>query len=670
MWLSVREVSELIGIAERNVREHIYKGKYQIREIQDATVGGRGGKSYQIHISSLPPEARKKYLKKFSEGKSDEVKPDQDILINIDTEATLSILARYINKYGVEEVDHVLQVESAIKDIESALDRLELGRRVKKWAKIFDVTDVTIRIWRKEYKNHGLISLFRKERSEKGIRKSTCEAVADRLKAVYLSKSKPTIKEAYKKVKKEVQSTGPETCMECYYSEQCTDAARNGWKIGSYKTAQQVIKELSFGVKKLKREGLQKCRADAMPKGRVDFTKYKVNERWIGDHHVCDFFCVDEYGRLARPQLTVWEDARSRVIVGLALSFQGNSYTIGLAFAHAILPKPDSPIKGIPKEVLMDNGKDYRSHYLGQQERITGRHEWTPEIRGVFSILGITAHYTKPYSGWAKPVESHFRTFKIQFSYKMPGYTGGSPDKRPEDLEKELKKLKAEGKIPTLKEAFDMITDWIMNEYHHQIHSELGDTPMNVYLNAPRYEGGTVSKEVANLLIHHTEKRKAGRDGIRFRKALYKNRALYPLQEKWIQVRFDPFDLSSIIVEHDGKFVCIAERYTAMRTQEDIEANAREQSYFMNQSHEIYEGYVRRSTPVRRKKSKEVAVGVTLDKPAQDDVVRITGLEQAAKMRQKCNAGKKPTPPPTQEKSLAQLYLEEAYEQMKQASNK
>jgi transposase InsO family protein len=647
------------------VRKKIYNGEYLVREIS-APKGGNNGKAYQIHFTSLPPEARQKYLEKLGTGKDDGAETSQNA--PEEKEAAFLTLAGYINKYGNDEVDQALQIEAAIKDIESTRDRLEVGRRVQKWVRLFDVTDKTIRNWRRDYAAHGLTGLFRKERSEKGIKKSSCEAAADRLKLIYLDDNRTTLKEAYKQLKKEILDTGPETCSKCYYSSQCADTDKNGWKVGSYKTAQRIIKELEFGEEKCYREGLQKCRADAMPKGRVDFTKYKVNERWIGDHHNCDFFCADEYGRLARPQLTVWEDARSRVITGLTLSFQGNSHTIGLAFAHGILPKPDSPIKGVPREVLIDNGKDYRSHYLGQTEKITGRHEWTSEMRGVFSILGITAHYTKPYSGWAKPVESFFRTFKMQFSYKMPGYTGGSPDKRPEGLEEELKKLKAEGKIPTLKVAFDRIIDWIMNEYHHQIHGELGDTPMNVYLNAPRYEGGTVSKKVAEVLLYHTEERTAGRDGIRFKNALYKDRALYSLQDKKVIVRYDPLDLSSIIVEHEGKCVCTAERYTAMQTQEDVEANAKEQAYYMGRIKEKYEGYKRGSTPVRRKKSKEVVVGETLDKPDEKDVVRITGLEQAAKMRKKNTSSKKPTPPPETEESTGFEWYDQGYEEFKKAA--
>lgn len=664
MWLIVNEVADLLEVSDRTIRTRIYEGQFKAREIKSNQVGRRGGKTYQIHISSLPPEARRKYIENIMSGKINKPEKPKPNATSDHTGAVPLILTEYIKRFGSEAVDAAIQIEKAIQDIEGTSNRIELGQRAKHWANHFEVDERTLRNWRRDYAAEGLVGLLRKEREDKGNRQSTCNAVIDRLKVVYLDKNRVTLKEAYKQVQSEAKQTGPETCTKCHYEESCTDMAGNGWKIGSYKTALRIINELEYGELKRYRGGLQECRADAMPKGRVDFTKYQINERWVSDHHVCDFYCVDENGYLARPQLTIWQDFRSRVVTGLALSFQGNARTIGLAFAHGILPKPDSQIKGIPKEVLMDNGKDYRSHYLGQPEKVTGNHEFTTEMRGLFSILKIQSHYCKPYSPWGKPCESFFKTFKIQFSVHMPGYTNGSPDTRPENLEKDLKKLKAEGKIMTIPQAYEMILNWIINDYHNNIHSELGDSPINIYMTAPRYEGGTVSKEVASILLHHTETRTVRRDGINFKKALYKHRELYPLQEKEVVVRFDPYDLSEIIIEHEGKTVCIAERYTPMRTQEDIEANAKEQAYYMKRIKDKHEMYRTGSTPVRRGKSKEAVIGELLDKPGQEDVVRITGLEQAAKKRRKGLGNSQTTPPPAAEAMEHKWYLD-GYEQFK-----
>ncbi|MDW7683412.1 MAG: Mu transposase C-terminal domain-containing protein [Bacillota bacterium] len=607
MWLSVSKVAELLRISDRAVRKKIASGEFRIKEMQNTRA--HAGKTYLIHLTSLPSEAQKKFINDSCTDK-DSLVGDSNQSSDSDNDA---VFYEYIRKYGAEELDRVLEVEAAIKDIESTRTRKELGEKSKQWAQHFGVTDRVVRLWRKEYKSKGIVGLFRKQRQDKGNVRSTCQPVADRLKYVYLQPNRLTIREVYKQVSAEVRETNEDTCNECFYGENCEEPVKSGWIIGSYETAARILDSLEYGEKKRYREGLQACRKDAMPKGRVDFTKYLVNERWVSDHHVCDFYCVDEHGYLARPQLTIWQDFRARVVTGLTLSFQGNGKTIGLAFYHGILPKPDSPIKGIPKETLMDNGKDYRSHYLGQPERITGRHEWTPEMRGLFAVLKVDPHFCKPYSPWGKINESFFRTFKIQFSVHVPGYTGGSPDTRPENHEKELKKLHKEGKIPTLPEAFERIKNWIFNDYHNAVHDELGDTPLNVYQNTPRYEGGTVSKEVANVLLYDTETRKVGRDGIRFKKALYKDRALYELQEEKVVVRFDPLNLGEIIVEHEGKLVCVAQRYTPMATQEDIANNAKEQHYYMNRIKEKNEGYKTGSSSGRRVKSREVITGEVRD---------------------------------------------------------
>jgi putative transposase len=664
MWLSVKEASELLDITDRAVRKHIDNGRFKVKKIKGKH-GGRGGKSYKIHISSLPPEARMKYLDKFRSETDNELSQNKSIPYFEDASNASQQLNEYINKYGTDAVDKAIQVEAAIQDIGASENRKEIGTKTKYWAAQFGVTEKTIRYWRRKYSSDGFIGLLRRNRQDKGSRKNTCEAAADRLKYVYLSGNQPTIREAHRQVMREVKDTSSETCNVCYYFESCDDEEKIGWKIGSYKTATRILDELEFGEKELYRSGLQKCRANAMPKGRVDFTKYLVNERWVSDHHDCDFYCIDERGYLAKPQLTIWQDSRSRVVTGLALSFQGNAKVIGLAFAHGMLPKPNSPIKGFPKEALMDNGKDYRSHYLGRSEKFTGKREFSSEMRGLFSTLGIEPHYCKPYSPWGKINESFFRTFKMQFSVHMPGYTGGTPEARPENHEKELKKLQAKGMVPTLTEAFNKIIDWINNEYHVTEHSELGDTPLNVYLTAPRYEGGIVSKEVAAVLLYDKVERTVRRDGIYFNNNLYKSRELYEMQGKKVVVKYDPFDLDEVIIESKGKVICLAERYTPMRTQEDVENNAKEQAYYMGRLKDKYKNYKQGFTPTKRKKSKEIVTGEVLDRPGEDDVVRVTGIEQAAKKRNKKSSSKKKTAEPNTQGSLAHQWYEEAFNEFK-----
>lgn len=198
-------------------------------------------------LNAVQTEIQKLAVQTEIQGLSEKITGLQVPLAAITESVTL--LSHQLASFTLEgtalmKVDKALQIKEAIQDIEAAPDRLEVGRRTKKWANLFEVTDAAIRNWRKNYASHGFTGLFRKEHPGKGIRKSTCAAAADRLKLVYLSTNRPTLKEVYKQIQDEVKSTGPETCSECCYFDQCADSEKAGWKIGSYKTAQRVIKEI------------------------------------------------------------------------------------------------------------------------------------------------------------------------------------------------------------------------------------------------------------------------------------------------------------------------------------------------------------------------------------------------------------------------------------------
>ncbi|MCX8031725.1 MAG: hypothetical protein N3A59_09150, partial [Thermodesulfovibrionales bacterium] len=60
IWLERWEVEKLLGISQQAISKAIKKGKFVVKEAY-----GNGGKRYLIALSSLPAEARVKYLEKF-----------------------------------------------------------------------------------------------------------------------------------------------------------------------------------------------------------------------------------------------------------------------------------------------------------------------------------------------------------------------------------------------------------------------------------------------------------------------------------------------------------------------------------------------------------------------------------------------------------------------------
>jgi transposase InsO family protein len=111
----------------------------------------------------------------------------------------------------------------------------------------------------------------------------------------------------------------------------------------------------------------------------------------------------------ARPWLTVWQDVRSRKVVGWEL-FVGDPCTdnIILAFRRAVMKH------GVPESVWTDNGRDYDSWALQgrtKKERHAARGRFdSPRLHGIFAQLKVQAHNVQPYHGQSKPVERFFGT--------------------------------------------------------------------------------------------------------------------------------------------------------------------------------------------------------------------------------------------------------------------
>lgn len=162
---------------------------------------------------------------------------------NIDMDVSIKQL---VERKG-DQLDKANKRAKILKDILKFRPGRDRGERIRYWADRLKITPQGIRKWLRRYEASGkkVTSLFRKNRDDKGKRKSTCKAVQDRIKVLYLDIRKPSVREVYRQVIAEVQDRkGPEVCNECCYRKNCPDTEWNGWKIGSERIAYSVIKEL------------------------------------------------------------------------------------------------------------------------------------------------------------------------------------------------------------------------------------------------------------------------------------------------------------------------------------------------------------------------------------------------------------------------------------------
>lgn len=153
-----------------------------------------------------------------------------------------------------------------------------------------------------------------------------------------------------------------------------------------------------------------------------------------------------------RPWWCMTVDVASAAIVGLKVVLQPDATDICEMLQDAVLRC------GVPEHWQRDNGMDYQANRLGEagppREGGDGWQAWN------WKQLGVTVHDTIPYSSWSKYPESAFSAFKKRIENRLPGWTGNSPDNRPEKLESELE----DGELLTLeayRECVEMAwTEW------------------------------------------------------------------------------------------------------------------------------------------------------------------------------------------------------------------
>ena len=87
-----------------------------------------------------------------------------------------------------------------------------------------------------------------------------------------------------------------------------------------------------------------------------DYSNINCGEVWVSDHAQIDIACFAPDGKVVFPWVTAWRDYKSGKWLGWLLQCGSpNSDRIFQAFYYA------AEEFGLPKDVIIDNGKDYRS---------------------------------------------------------------------------------------------------------------------------------------------------------------------------------------------------------------------------------------------------------------------------------------------------------------------
>lgn len=312
----------------------------------------------------------------------------------------------------------------------------------------------TIYRWIERYNVGGLLQSLvpnRKNRGPKGLVRIEQEAELIMNKAIetlYLDKQKLPVRAVYREVVKRCRNAD------------VTPPHEN--------TLRRRIKKLSKEHTIAKRESRKIAdrkynNVDGMfPGGLFPLETIQI------DNTPMDIIVVDEIERkpIGRPQLTIAIDIYSRMIFGFYIALEAPSYySVSQCLANGILTKErylqqvgvkgDWKIWGIPKNINLDNGSDFRSK----------------ELRRFCEQYGITITNRLPGTpNLGGNIERAIGTYMREV-HTLPGTTFSNITERGEyDSDKEASF--------TLNELEKWITEFIVNVYHKRIHEGIHTTPI------------------------------------------------------------------------------------------------------------------------------------------------------------------------------------------------
>ena len=529
-YITIKELAELKGVSNRAIR--LSKDKYITREI---TV--KGGKSFEILLSSIEPELQEKYYSKIIPtyevkqlpAPTDFHKPDKAKVIAL---ARLDLLNLW--KKERKNQQNKTQFDT---DFLGAYNAQVLYPEI--YAKLGKVSIGTLQRWKRILGNSNnyerLIPNYHYEDYSR-----TC--LTDYEKQIFLKlllhPNKFSIGKAISLTQYVLKTQGAE-----YIPAPPTFRRFANWYKSTY-----------FDKWTLLRDGEKALKEEVIPHIKRDISKIEVGEVLVADGKRLNFQVINPFtGKPCRATLIGFLDWKSTVLVGYEIMIEENTQNIASALRNAILN-----LGKIPKFVYLDNGRAFRSKYFVGKYK-DGLEQYG--FKGVYEKLGITTVFANPYNARAKVIERFFLEMQESFEKLLPSYIGTNIENKPARLRRNENfhsEIHQEF-TPTIQQTIQMINSWLEYKNSLPCPNDKSKTIQEMLNSVEKQEINP--KELDDLMLAQ-EIKTITSQGIRFLKSDYYNDALYGLRQK-VVIKYSLFDLSYInVYTITGKFLCRADRIT------------------------------------------------------------------------------------------------------------
>lgn len=490
-WLTTQEAAELEGVSERTIRRNIERYVYEHAN----GAGGKNGVQYRISLESLSRKAQDKYN-------------------NIQEEKEYSKMESFTGKQR-EEAEFKAYIVKRYQDFHLSAE--EFLHQFNQDNPGENITKHQLFRWQKKLKEGGVAALIDQRG---GHNKGTTiqKEPWDYFYALYMKQQKPSIQRCWEFTKDEYPD------------------------IPSVSAFEREVRNLPHLVKVFYREG-ENAFNDARPSMDRDRHDINSNDIWFSDHHLMDIAVKNKTGKVVRPWLTIFFDARSNRVISIILRDKSADATVIKQCLRIGMEQ-----NGVPNEVYFDNGKDYREKSFSKDFPYS-----------IVNQVGIGSIYATPYHGQAKTVERFFRTLEDRFCKFFPTYLGKDAKQRPEQVRVLLEKLA--GIAPDIDDFMKKLNDFIQEYNNTPSKGKNMDKrcPDQVYYENLKVKKEIHDKDALRILCGTFEERKVGKNGIQFQNRKYYVSTLLNHQGEKVMINYDPYNLDELkVFDMEMRAICIA----------------------------------------------------------------------------------------------------------------
>lgn len=455
VWLTVREAATLLGYQSpsplrRDLR--LYPNKYQAKQAEDSS------REYSIALESLPVSAQLRY-----NGNATPAVPSRE------SSATADITAYHqAPAHARKQADKYKAVLTASEGLKGAALEAFISDWNQRYPDMRTSYQSVLRA-RAEAERQGLAALIGKHGHMAGYTTVRDEAWWEFFASIYLKEGGPPLTLCWEMTLGFAREKDPSVTPENF---------------PSYKAFERLLrKRVPESAIYRAREGYSRWyRKYAMGIAR-NYDDLLPNDLWVSDHRQLDVMVTLPNGRTCRPWGTWWMDVKTGKVMGFNLHVEApNSDHIFQAFYDAVMKF------GIPREVYIDNGKDYRARDLsGGRTKHTVRVD-EPHALSLFSVLDIIVHFALPYNAQSKIIERKFLEMKNRFDRVMVGFCGGNVVEKPEALADEIRL----GKLITYERLTPLLETFVIQVYNQRksdgiaLKGQSPDQHYAAYAPAPR----------------------------------------------------------------------------------------------------------------------------------------------------------------------------------------